>query len=79
MAAALASLDAWMNTFNSYASTGSDVPHEHTIEARLIALEEDKAEMLALFQQISDEIAGGGSSFQAKSVAYVALQRYGKK
>jgi hypothetical protein len=54
------------------------MPHEHSVEARLIALEEDKAEMLALFQQIYDSIAEGQNPFQAKSLAYVALQRYRK-
>ena len=46
--------------------------------ARLIALEEDRIEMLGLFQQIYDSIAQGQNPFQAKSLAYVALQRYGK-
>lgn len=46
---------------------------------RLIALEEDKAEMLELFQKIYDSISEGMNPFQAKSLAYVALQRYGPK
>jgi hypothetical protein len=47
--------------------------------ARLIALEEDKAEMLELFKQIYYSISEGQNPFQAKSLAYVALQRYGSK
>jgi hypothetical protein len=52
--------------------------HEHSVAARLIALEEDKAEMLALFQQIYDALAQDDNAFQAKSLAYVALHRYRK-
>jgi hypothetical protein len=55
------------------------MPHEHSAFARLIALEEDKAEMLTLFQQIYDSLAEGTNEFQAKSLAYAALRRYGAK
>ena len=55
------------------------MPHEHLMAARLIALEEDKAEMLELFQKIYDAISQENNVFQAKSLAYVALQRYGQK
>lgn len=46
--------------------------------ARLIALEEDKAEMLVLFEKIYEALAQDQNMFQAKSLAYVALQRYRK-
>lgn len=72
------SLTAFLNTYDSYVPGASDMTHEHTLLARLVTAEEDKAEMLALFQQIYDAIADGDNSYQAKSLAYVALQRYGK-
>ena len=75
MAAKCPSLAAWLNTFDSSSGTESDM-HEHSVAARLIALEEDKAEMLTLFQQIYDALAQDDNAFQAKSLAYVALQRY---
>jgi hypothetical protein len=78
-AAELPSLEHWLNTSGSSIDIGSDVPHEHSAVARLIALEEDKAEMLSLFQQIYDSLAEGANEFQAKSLAYAALRRYGAK
>ena len=78
-AAALPSLAAWLNTVTSSTAGESEMVHEHSVAARLIALEEDKAEMLELFQRIYDSISEGMNPFQAKSLAYVALQRYGPK
>ena len=78
MAAASPSLKAWLSDFDSSSATESDMTHVHSPAARLIALEEDKAEMLALFKQIYDAIAKDDNAYQAKALAYVALQRYGK-
>jgi hypothetical protein len=79
LAAESPSLTACLNTVDSSTGDASDMAHEHLMAARLIALEEDKAEMLELFQKIYDAIAQDDNAFQAKSLAYVALQRYGQK